>query len=94
MVDVYHPFLDDASILATSMSTPTMQQQAATLHQYDASLQGIPWYQTPFDGAGYPFNSSGFIQPQSSIAGSASLGSISTMICIHCAYRHRTIVKS
>jgi len=70
MVDVYHPFLDDASILATSMSTPTMQQQAATLHQYDASLQGIPWYQTPFDGAG-----------------------LSTMICIHCAYRHRTIVS-
>jgi hypothetical protein len=40
MGDVYHPFLDDPAILATSMSTPTMQLQAAALHNYGAT-QGI-----------------------------------------------------
>lgn len=41
MGDVYHPFLDDPAILATSMTTPTMQMQAAALHQYEASVQGM-----------------------------------------------------
>ena len=41
MGDIYHPFLDDPAILATSMTTPTMQMQAAALHQYEASVQGM-----------------------------------------------------
>lgn len=64
MGDLYHPFLDDPAILATSMSTPTMQLQAATLHNYGAT-QGIDVANQLNMGLPSGFNSQIYTRPAS-----------------------------